>query len=36
MKILENGEKVKIVDTKEDLDLVCEMMGEDKLFKVSY
>jgi len=42
MRILENGGKVKMVDTqyitkavdtKEDLDLVCQMMREDKLFK---
>jgi len=42
MRILENGLKVKMiptqyitkaVDTKEDLDKVCEMMKEDKLFE---
>lgn len=42
MRILENGMKVKMlptsyitkaVDTKEDLDKVCEMMKEDKLFE---
>jgi len=42
MRILENGGKVKMidtkyitkaVDTKEDLDKVCEMMREDSLFK---
>jgi len=41
MRILENGGKVKMVDTKyitkavdtkEDLDLVCEMMKKDELF----
>jgi len=42
MRILENAGKVKMVDTeyvtkavdtKEDLDLVCEMMKEDELFE---
>jgi 3-deoxy-manno-octulosonate cytidylyltransferase (CMP-KDO synthetase) len=42
MRILENGGKVKMVpteystkavDTKEDLDKVCEMMKEDKLYE---
>ena len=42
MRILENGGKVKMcntkyltkaVDTKEDLDLVCKMMKEDKLYE---
>ncbi len=42
MRIIENGMKVKMVptvyitkavDTKEDLDRVCEMMREDKLYK---
>jgi len=42
MRILENGGKIKMcetnyktkaVDTKEDLDLVCEIMKEDKLYK---
>jgi len=45
MRILENGGKVKMidtkyitkaVDTKEDLEKVCEMMTKDDLFKVSY
>jgi len=43
MRILENGGKVKMVDTiyttkavdtKEDLDFVCQMMKEDKLFEI--
>jgi 3-deoxy-manno-octulosonate cytidylyltransferase (CMP-KDO synthetase) len=42
MRIIENGMKVKMVptvyktkavDTKEDLDRVCEMMREDKLYE---
>ena len=42
MRILENGGKVKMcntkyltkaVDTEEDFDLVCRMMKEDKLYK---
>ena len=45
MRILENGEKVKMVptkyitkcvDTKEDLDLVCQMMTEDDLWNKGY
>ena len=43
MRIIENGGKIKMcktnyktkaVDTKEDLELVCEIMKKDKLFEV--